>query len=144
MLCRLKKHRRFNGHAVQHQRRHPDWGECGWLSGGFTALVVRYSQTSYITNRLALTAVEVRRLYRVCSPIEEVIRVCKDQRGLTDGQARSEWVPRHHLVCCLVASCVLEREQYDRPLSISKLKRPLSFTGRFHALPSLEQLRRAT
>ena len=142
-VCRLKKNRRFNGHAVRHHRRHPYWAECGWLSGGLKVLVVRHGKKYYATNRLTLTAVEVRRLYGFRSQIEEVIRVCKGQLGLTGCQARSERAQRHHLACCLVAFCVLERERYDRQLSIYKLKRQLSFKGRAHALPSLERLRRA-
>lgn len=142
-VCRLKKNRRFNGQAVRHHRRHPYWAECGWLSGGLKVLVVRHGKKYYATNRLTLTAVEVRRLYGFRSQIEEVIRVCKDQLGLTGCQARSERAQRHHLACCLVALCVLERERYDRQLSIYKLKRQLSFKGRSHALPSLERLRRA-
>lgn len=142
-VCRLKKNRRFNGQAVRHHRRHPYWAECGWLSGGLKVLVVRHGKKYYATNRLTLTAVEVRRLYGFRSQIEEVIRVCKDQLGLTGCQARSERAQRHHLACCLVAFCVLERERYDRQLSIYKLKRQLSFKGRSHALPSLERLRRA-
>jgi putative transposase len=142
-VCRLKKNRRFNGQAVRHHRRHPYWAECGWLCGGLKVLVVRHGKKYYATNRLTLTAVEVRRLYGFRSQIEEVIRVCKDQLGLTGCQARSERAQRHHLACCLVAFCVLERERYDRQLSIYKLKRQLSFKGRSHALPSLERLRRA-
>jgi putative transposase len=142
-VCRLKKNRRFNGQAVRHHRRHPYWAECGWLSGGLKVLVVRHGKKYYATNRLTLPAVEVRRLYGFRSHIEEVIRVCKDQLGLTGCQARSERAQRHHLACCLVAFCVLERERYDRQLTIYKLKRQLSFKGRSHALPSLERLRRA-
>jgi DDE family transposase len=142
-VCRLKKNRRFNGQAVRHHRRHPYWAECGWLSGGLKVLVGRHGKKYYATNRLTLTAVEVRRLYGFRSQIEEVIRVCKDQLGLTGCQARSERAQRHHLACCLVAFCVLERERYDRQLSIYKLTRQLSFKGRSHALPSLERLRRA-
>jgi putative transposase len=142
-VCRLKKNRRFNGHAVRHHRRHPYWAECGRLSGGLKVLVVRHGKKYYATNRLTLTAVEVRRLYGFRSQIEEVIRVCKDQLGLTGCQARSERAQRHHLACCLVAFCVLERERYDQQLSIYKLTRQLSFKGRSHALPSLERLRRA-
>ena len=41
-VCRLKKNRRFNGHAVRHHRRHPYWAESGWLTGGLKVLVVRY------------------------------------------------------------------------------------------------------
>jgi hypothetical protein len=43
-VCRLKKNRRFNGHAVRHHRRHPYWAECGWLSGGLKVLVVRHGK----------------------------------------------------------------------------------------------------
>src|SRR5690606_6006667 len=32
VVCRLKKHRRFNGPAVRPHRRHPYWAEGGWLS----------------------------------------------------------------------------------------------------------------
>jgi hypothetical protein len=77
------------------------------------------------------------------SNIEDVMRVCTDQLGLTGGQARSERAQQHHLACGLVAFCVLERERYDRHLSIYKLKRQLSFKGRSQVLPSLERLRRA-
>lgn len=93
-------------------------------------------------NRLTLSAAEVRRLYRGRAQIEEVIRVCKDQLTLTGCQARSEKAQQHNITCCLIAFCVLERERYDRQLSIYKLKRQLSFMGRAHILPALERLRR--
>ena len=142
-VCRLKKNRRFHGHAVRHQRRHPDWAECGRLSGGLKVRIVRHGKQYYATHRLSLAAAEVRRLYGFRSQIEEVIRVCKDPLGLTGCQARSERAQRHHLACRLVAFCVLERERYDRQLSIYKLKRQLSFKGHSHTRPSLERLRRA-
>src|SRR5919201_6121353 len=113
-VCRLKKNRRFNGQAVRHHRRHPYWAEIGWLSGGLKVLVVRHGKKYYATNRLMLSAVEVRQLYRMRTQIEEVIRVCKDQLGLTGCQARSERAQAHHITCCLVAFCVLERERQDR------------------------------
>jgi len=143
VVCRLKKNRRFNGHAVRHHRRHPYWAECGRLSGGLKVLVVRYGKKYYATNRLTLPAAEVRRLYGVRAQIEEVIRVCKDQLSLAGGQARSEKAQQHHMACCLVAFCVLERERHDRHLSIYKLKRQLSFNGRSLALPALERIRGA-
>jgi hypothetical protein len=142
-VCRLKKNRRFNGHAVRQHRRHPYWTEIGWLSGGLKVRIVRYGKKYYATNRLALSAVEVRRLYRVRAQIEEVIRVCKDQLALAGCQARSERAQLHHIACCLSAFCVLERECQDQGLSIYKLKRHLSFQGRSLALPALERLRSA-
>jgi putative transposase len=142
-VCRLKKNRRFNGQALRTYRRHPYWAETGWLSGGLKVLVVRYGAQYYATNRLTLPAVEVRRLYRVRAQIEEVIRVCKDQLGLTGCQARSARAQQHHFTCCLVAFCVLERERQERGLTIYKLRRQLSFCGRRVVLQALERLRQA-
>jgi DDE family transposase len=140
-VCRLKKNRRFNGQAVRAYRRHPYWADRGRLSGELKVLVVRYGAKYYATNRLMLPAAEVRRLYRFRSQIEEVIRVCKDQLSLTGCQARSERAQLHHITCCLVAFCVLERERHERQLSIYQLKRQLSFHGRSYVLPALERLR---
>jgi hypothetical protein len=141
--CRLKKNRRFNGQPLRVNRRHPYWAASGWLTGGLKVLVVRHGAKYYATHRLTLPAAEVRRLYRFRAQIEEVIRVCKDQLGLSGCQVRSARAQLHHITCCLVAFCVLERERHDGGLSIYKLKRRLSFKGRSHALPSLERLRRA-
>src|SRR5918911_1345519 len=100
-VCQLKKNRRFNGRPLRAYRRHPYWAEIGWLSGGLKVLVVRHGKKYYATNRLMLPAAEVRRLYRIRSQIEEVIRVCKDQLGLTGCQARSERAQLHHVTCCV-------------------------------------------
>jgi len=143
VVCRLKKNRRFNGHAVHQHRRHPYWTEVGWLSGGLKVRIVRYGKKYYATNRLTLPAAEVRRLYRVRTQIEEVIRVCKDQLALTGCQARSERAQLHHIACCLSAFCVLERERCDQQLSIYKLRRQLSCQGQSCPLPALERLKRA-
>jgi hypothetical protein len=104
-------------------------------------LIVRYGKRDYATNRLKLPAAEVRQLYSIRAHIEEVIRVCKDQLGLTGCQARSERAQLHHFACCLVAFCVLERERHEQALSIYKLKRRLSCQGRSLVLPALERLR---
>jgi hypothetical protein len=78
---------------------------------------------------------------RIRAQIEEVIRVCKDQLGLSGCQARSERAQLHHMTCCLVAFCVLEWERHVRGLSIYKLKRQPSCQGRTVVLPALERLR---
>jgi putative transposase len=142
-VCRLKKNRRFNGQPLRAYRRHPYWAATGWLSGGLKVLVVRYGAKDYATNRLTLPAAEVRRLYGGRTQIEEVIRVCKDQLGLNSCQARSERAQLHHLTCCLVAFCVLERERHARSITIYKLRRYLSCHGRTVRLPALERLRQA-
>ena len=104
-------------------------------------LGVRYGANYYATNRLTLPSTDVRRLYRVRAPIEEVISVCKAQLGLNGCQARSERAQLHHFTCCLVAFGVLERERQDGNLTIDKLKRHLSCHGRMVGLPALERLR---
>ncbi len=142
-VCRLKNNRRCNGPPLRTSRRHPDWRESGWLTGGLKVVVVRYGAKYYATNRLTLAAAEVRRLYAVRAQSEEVIRVCKKQLGLTGCQARSERAQQHHIRCCLTAFCVLECERRDRGISIYQLKRCLSFRGRSVALPALERLRQA-
>jgi putative transposase len=142
-VCRLKKNRRFNGQPLRAYRRHPYWAETGWLTGGLKVLVVRYGAKDFATNRLTLPAAEVRRMFQLRAQIEEVIRVCKDHLGLSGCQARSERAQWHHITCCLVTFCVLERERHDRGGSIYQLKRRLSFKGRSITLPALERLRSA-
>ena len=60
---------------------------------------------------------------------------------LSGCQARSERAQLHPMTCCLVAFCVLERDRHDRRVSLSQLKRRLSFKGRSMALSALERLR---
>lgn len=142
-ICRLKKNRRFNNQPLRTYRRHPYWAASGQLNGGLKVLVVRYGAKYFATNRLTLPAAEGRRLYRIRAQIEEVIRACKDQLGFNGCQARSERAQLHHLTCCLVAFCVLERERQAQGLTLYKLKRYLSCQGRRLALPALERLRQA-
>jgi putative transposase len=97
-VCRLKKNRRFNGQPLRLYRRYPYWTTCGWLTGGLKVLVVRYGAKYYATNRLTLSAVEVRQVYRIRAQIEEVIRVCRDQLRLSSCQARSERAQVYHVL----------------------------------------------
>jgi hypothetical protein len=105
------------------------------LSGGLTVLGVRHGTQYDATNRLTLLPAAVRRL--------NGMRVCREQRALSGGQARSERAPGPHITCCVVACCVLEREWQDRSLTIDKLKRQLSYHGRTRTLPALERLQLA-
>jgi hypothetical protein len=142
-VCRLKKSRRFNRQPLRAYRRHPYWTACGWLTGGLKVLVVRDGAKDDATQRLPLPTAEVGRFYGVRAQSEEVIRVCKDQLGLSGCQVRSARAQRHHLTCCLTAFGGLERERDDRHLSLYQLKRLRSFQGRTMALSALERLRTA-
>jgi Transposase DDE domain len=143
VVCRPQRNRRFNGQALRAYRRPPYWAATGWRTGGWEVVGVRYGAKYVATNRLTLSAAEVRRLYRGRSQVEAVMKVCKEQLRVTGGQARSARAQLHHLACCLVAFGVLERERHERQLSIDTLKRQLSSRSLSVALPTLERLKRA-
>src|SRR6516164_9025457 len=63
-VCQLKKNRRFEGRALRYYKQQPYGQAVGALTGGLKVFVVRYRRKYYATNRLTLTAAEVRRLYR--------------------------------------------------------------------------------
>jgi hypothetical protein len=78
-VCRLKKNRGFEGTSLHKYLRQPYWQATGFLSGKVKVRVVRYRRKYYATNRLSLTAPEVRQLYRLRQEVEEVIRILKSQ-----------------------------------------------------------------
>jgi hypothetical protein len=153
-VCQLKKSRTFEGVALHAYRSHPYWHAIGHLSGGLKVLVVRHRRKYYVTNRLMLTAKEVRALYRKRQAVEEVIRVLKSQlslegcqlgyrrRGADPAQPRPR-AQAHHIALCLVAYLVVERERLDHGMSWRKFKRRLILKGPQIALPALERVRKA-
>ena len=116
--------------------------------------MVRYRRKYDATNRLSLTAKEVRALYRKRQEVEEVIRMLKSALCLAACQAgyrRSsnatplppEGAQEHHSALCLVAYLIVERERLDRGDTWRQRKRQLILTGPQDALPALERIRRA-
>jgi hypothetical protein len=153
-VCQLKKNRTFEGVALHAYRSHPYWHAVGYLSGGLKVLVVRPRRKYYVTNRLLLTAQEVRAHYRTRQEVEEVIRVLKSQLGLEACQGgyrrrstgTAAGCPRareHHTVLCLVAYLIVERERLDQGVTWRTFKRRLILKGSQVALPALERVRRA-
>jgi hypothetical protein len=152
-VCQLKKNRRFEGRPLVRYLQQPYWQATGYLSGEIKVLVVRYRRKYYATNRLSLSAAEVRTLYRKRQEVEEVIRVLKSQVGLEACQAgyrRSsdtqalpgEGAQEHHIALCLVAYLIVARERLDRGETWRQRKRQLILTGPQGALPALERVRR--
>ena len=132
----------------------PYWHAIGCLSGGLKVFVVRYRRKYYATNRLSLSAPEVRALYRKRQEVEEVMKVLKSQLSLEACQVgyrrRSTEVshPRsraqeHHIVLCLVAYLSVERERLDHGVPWRKCKQRLILRGRQVPLPALERVRKA-
>ena len=81
-VCQLKKNRTFDGVALSAYRQQPYWHAVGELSGRLKVLVVKHHRKYYVTNRLSLTAPEVRSHYTQRHEVEEVIRVLKSQLSL--------------------------------------------------------------
>ena len=153
-VCQLKKNRVFDGRALRCYRQQPSWQAVGALSGGLKGFVVRYRRKYYATNRLTLTAKEVRLLYRKRPEVEEVIRVCKShlsleacQVGYKRAAADQPYPPAgaqtHHIALCLVAYLIVERERLDQGCTWRQLKRRLILQGRQLASPALERVRAA-
>jgi Transposase DDE domain len=82
VVFQLNKHRRFAGRPLVRSLQQPYWHARGCLSEDLKVFVVRYRRTDYATNRLSLSAQEVRALYRKRQEVEEVIRVLKSQLSL--------------------------------------------------------------
>jgi hypothetical protein len=154
VVCQLKKNRPVDGVALSAYPQHPSWHAVGVLSGGLKVLVVRHRRKYYVTNRLTLPAKEVRALYRKRQEGEEVLRVLKSQRSLeacqvgyrrrgTDSARPQPRAQEHHLVLCLVAYLIVERERLDQGVSWRKLKQRLILKGRQAPLPALERVRKA-
>jgi putative transposase len=153
-VCRLKKNRCFERVPLHQYLRQPYWQATGFLSGRIKVRVVKYRRTYYATNRLSLTAPEVRQLYRIRQEIEEVIRVLKSQLSLESCQAGytrpTEKTPHsqpqaqtHHIALCLVAYLIVERERFDQGMSWRRFKRYLILKRSQVPLPALERVRMA-
>jgi putative transposase len=153
-VCQLKKNRQFAGQPLRRYLAQPYWHAVGPLAGGLKVLVVKYRRKYYATNRLSLTAKEVRAHYKIRHHVEEVIRTAKSHLSLEAcqvgyrrrGKAVAPPQPHaqeHHIALCLVAYLIVERERLDQGVSWSKCKQRLILKGSQGAVPALERVREA-
>lgn len=151
-VCQLKKNRRFEGAPLSRYLWQPYWHATGQLSGELKVLVVRYRRKYYATNRLSLSAKEVRTHYKKRQAVEEIFRALKSHLSLESCQAgyrRStedtphlrEGAQAHHIALCLVAYLILERERLNRGLTWVRLKRYLILKGSSEPVSALERVR---
>jgi hypothetical protein len=149
-----KKNRWFEGKPLHRDLQQPYWQAVGHVAGDLKVRVVRYRRKYYVTNRLRLTAKEVREQYRQRHAVEAVIRTGKSHLGLESGQAgyrRSGAEPscspvraqEPHVALCLVAYLIVEHERLDGLLTWHRCKRQCILQGRQLALPALEWVRKA-
>jgi hypothetical protein len=152
--CQVKKHRRFEVKPVRAYQRQPDWQAVGKLSEGIKVRVVHYRRKSYVTNRLSLTAQEVRAIDTRRHAIEEVCTFLTAQLSLAACQAGyprlgneasqvAEGVQAHPMALCLVAYGIVERERIKHGITLRPLKRPLIVRGLKLSWPSLKRVRMA-
>jgi hypothetical protein len=146
-VCQLKKHRRFEGQALSRYLHQPYWQATGVLSSDMKVLVVRYRRKYYATNRLSVTAKEVRTHYKRRHEVEEMIRTLKSQLSLAacqggyrrPGTTTSRPQPcaqEHHVALCLVAYLIVARERLDQGYTGCQLKGSSSSTAhRSHCQP---------
>jgi putative transposase len=153
-VCQLKKNRRFEGRPLVRYLQQPYWQATGSLAGDIKVCVVRYRRKYYATNRLSLSAKEVRALYRKRQEVEEVIRVLKSQLSLEGCQAGyqracapsprpGEGAQEHHIALCRVAYLIVERERLDCGDTWRQRKRQLILRGPQGLVPALERVRSA-
>jgi len=154
-VCRLKSNRKFNGIRLKKYKQQPYWNDIGVLTGGIKVFVVKHRCKYFATNRLTLTAPQVRLEYKKRQAIEEVIKILKSELGLEDCQAGYEracnrirstppiQAQEHHIALCLVAYLILEKERFKRKTSIRELRQDLIIKRFRIKLPVLAQLRDA-
>lgn len=152
-VCQLKKNRGFNGVQLKHYRSHPYWNAVGNLAGGLRVFVVRHRKKYFATNWLSLSAKEVRKWYKCRQDVEEVFKVLKSELGLegcqsgySRGLSRFEAQPQeqtqgHHISLCLVAYLILEKECFQKGVTLRKLRRDLILKRFEIPLPALCELR---
>lgn len=153
-VCQLKKNRRFEGRPLVRDLQQPYGQATGSLAGDIKVFGVRDRRTYYATNRLSLSAKEVRALYRKRQEGEEVIRGLKSQvslegcqagyqRGFTPSPRRGEGAQEHHIALCLVAYRIVERERLNWGDTWRQRKRQLILRGPQGFVPALERVRSA-
>lgn len=151
-ICQLRKNRKFEGQQLKRYRKQPYWHDTGQLSGGLKVQVVKHGHKYFCTNRLSLSATAVRKLYKQRQGIEEVFKFLKSKLGVECcqvGYCREKWGIRkkseskaqeHHMVLCLVAYVILERERINQGISIRKLRMQLILERNADELPALIEL----
>jgi hypothetical protein len=154
VVCQLKKNRSFEGRALRAYLPQPYWQAVGSLSGGLKVLVVKYRRKDYATNRLSLTAKEVRAHYKRRHEVEEVSRVLKSHLSLEAcqvGYRRPGATPtrpqpcaqEHHVALCLVAYLIVERERLEQGGTWRQLKQQLILQDVQVSLLALQRVRMA-
>ena len=152
VVGQVQTHRPFAGRPWQRSRQQPYWQAVGVLSGGLKVRGVKYRRTYDVTNRLHLTAQEVRALDQRRHESEDVLlkrqlglETCQagDKRGRQEQSQANEGAQAHPVALGLAADLILARERWDHGLTLRQRRRNLIVTGLKVPIPSLKRVRAA-
>lgn len=125
-ITQLKKNRIFDGVQLQRFKRNPYWIATGVLIDGCKVTVAKHGKNYFATNDHSLNSAGIRKIYKKRWPIEEVFRFLHSKLGMDDCQARAEQKQSNHIILCMVAHILIERERIDRNCSRYLVKKMLS------------------
>lgn len=137
-VTRLKKNRTVDGKKMPEFLKTPYASACGKLTGGLKVFVVRHGSKYFATNRLSLRRRGVLEIYERRQQIEEVNKQLK-YLSLNDCQMRSSKAQSNHIVMCIFAYTMLEKESRKIGVSLYKCKK-LIISGKM-ALPNADLAR---
>lgn len=113
--CQIKKNRVINAAAVSDDLVENGDTLTGPLTGKCMGFVIRYDDKFFVTNNLLVSNQRVIQSYRLRWKIEEIFRFLKSELHLEECQARSITAQQTHLVSCMIAYLLVQKEQQNLP-----------------------------
>jgi len=111
----IKKNRVINACAVEDDLLVNGDSLTGPLTGSVLGLIVRHDDKFFATNNLLASNKRIIQSYRLRWKIEEIFRFLKSELHLEECQARSITAQQTHLVSCIIAYLLVQKEQQNLP-----------------------------
>lgn len=113
--CQIKKNRVINAAAVSDDLVENGDNLIGPLTGTCMGFILKYEGKFFATNNLLGSHTRVIQSYRLRWKIEEIFRFLKSELHLEECQARSITAQQTHLVSCMIAYLLIQKEQQNLP-----------------------------
>jgi len=111
----IKKNRVINAAAVSDDLVENGDTLTGPVKGECMGFVLRYDDKFFVTNNLLASSERIIQSYRLRWKIEEIFRFLKSELHLEECQTRSITAQQTHLVSCMLAFLLVQREQQSLP-----------------------------
>lgn len=141
-VTRLKKNRLIDGKKLPKFLKTPYASGYGSLTGGLKVFVVRNGTKYFATNRLSLNRCEVLKTYGMRQQIEEVNKQLK-HLSLNGCQMRSSKAQNNHVILCIFAYTILEKESRKMGESLYKYRQDIILRKIPFPNTELERLKKA-